>query len=182
VVLCPGALTTLYDELIKSENKYGVPCWLSPRFLPGGLDPVETEQFAEKFGISSDALGFVSNPPFTLPITLNGHSLDMFAVSRAGLVSLYQQVGLEPFKKEGDYAGSYYPNVERGLRVMFAGHKNLLSWNACVIHEQSAGCPNKPGGSEDAVRFVEKWGQEVYEKLEGGRIWTELWLAQEFRL
>lgn len=157
------AIAAEYAAMIQEAES---PVWLSPRFLPGIPNTVDAMKFAEANGISTDETGFISDAPFSRPITADGHALSSFMTSRTALAEALAG-------DDSNYVGEGISAIDLGLRALMRGHRNLLSWTACVVQAEAVNDEKEFLGA-DEKEFLRVWGPEIVAKWRSGEIWKEL--------
>jgi GT2 family glycosyltransferase len=111
--------------------------------------------------------GRVECPTWTAP-TDNGHQLMMFAARP----SFFDTVGA----CDEMFTGANYDDSEWGMRALMAGKRNLTSQTALVGHVEglSFGVAGTIAPASNEEVFVRKWGRELFEELNSGRLWLRL--------
>lgn len=162
----PGFFKALAAEYAAMVQAAESSVWLSPRFLPCIPDVSLAMQFAEANGISTDKTGFISGPPFSRPITADGHALSSFMTSRIALAEALEG-------DDSNYVGEGISAIDLGLRALMRGHRNLLSWTACLTQAEAVNDEKEFLGA-DEKEFLRVWGPEIVAKWRSGEIWKEL--------
>lgn len=98
----------------------------------------------------------------------SGHQLMMFAARP----SFFDEVG----GCDEAFTGVNYDDSEWGMRALMAGKRNLVSQTALVGHIEgfsfSVAGALMPASNE--AIFISKWGQELFDELNSGRLWVRL--------
>lgn len=170
VDLCVGFFDALVQEYEHAIKTFDAPVWMSPRYLPRFTSAEDGMRFAKEYGICTDEQGFRSAPPFSTPVTNNGHRLSTFITSREAMRAVM------PFDEE--YRTNTWADIDLGLDVLSNGHYNVLSWDACVVESfvDTVDMVNeiRKNAGHDIEYFRSTWGQESYEAFGDGTIWKDL--------
>lgn len=192
-----GWLRTLVEEHWYCEEYFQRPSCLIPKFLryevhkdsivwkeckTSDVETTETmPEYCRKNKIPyHPRVGIYCRPSYkgkiersATPITDDGAHLMSFIASQA----FFKEVGLYD---EG-YEGYGYEDCDIGIRALKKGLKVLQTHGVYIPHviavSRGRGKDGNTGRTWDY--FKEKWGEEVWDNLESGRIWIQLHNEQE---
>jgi hypothetical protein len=177
-----GWLDRLVEDLSWAEDRWGPGSSIvAPRYVPFhhlerarpawfGLREFKTaEQMAEwcaRWSFPFDGERVVC--PTWEPPTDSGHQLMMFAARP----SFFDEIG----GCDEAFTGSNYDDSEWGMRALMLNKRNLVSNTALMGHIEGlsfglAG-PRERASNENV--FVAKWGQDLFDELNSGRLWARL--------